>query len=194
MQQVVGGHAGCTGLSPLGRRQAEALRDRLAATGEVEADVFLSSILPRAVETARIIAPAVGGELRQDCDLCELHPGECDGLTWDEYRTRHGDIDVLGDPAAPISPGGESLTDFQDRVVGVLRRVVAEHADRTVVVVCHGGVVATSFVAFFDLPVDRAMGALVVVENTSLTEWVRRDDGRWWLVRHNDAAHLVGLE
>lgn len=185
---------GCTGLSPWGRTQAEALRDRLSETGEVEADVLLSSVMPRAVETAEIVAPALGGlPVRQHCDLCELHPGESDGLSWDEYRLNFGDVDMLADPHVPIAPGGESLAAFQARVVQALRAVAEEHAGRTVVVVCHGGVVATSFLTFFDLPVDRPMGAWIEVGNTSLTEWARDDAGRWRLIRHNDAAHLTGV-
>jgi probable phosphoglycerate mutase len=194
VDRVVGDHAGCTGLSPLGRRQAEALRDRLAGTGEVRADVLLTSVMPRAVETAEILAPALGGvPVEQRCELCELHPGESDGLAWDEYRRLYGGVDVAADPGAPVAPGGESLAGFQARGRQALRRVIDEHAGRTVAVVCHGGVVACSFLAFFDLPVDRPMPAFVQVENTSLTEWAQDDRGRWWLARHNDVAHLDGL-
>lgn len=194
VEQVVGGHRGCTGLSPLGRRQAEALRDRLAATGEVQADIVLASILPRAVETAAILAPVLGSlDVGQDCDLCELHPGESDGLGWDEYQARYG-VDMLADPLAPIAPGGESLRAFHERVARTLHRIAEEHAGRTVVVVCHGGVVASSFLAFFDLPLERPVEGEVRVENTAITEWVRSDGGRWRLIRHNDAAHLADLD
>lgn len=192
--QVVGGHAGCTGLSDLGRRQAEALRDRLARTGEVAADVLLASVLPRAVETAEIVAPALGGlPVEQDCDLCELHPGESDGITWEEYGRRYN-VDLAADPSTPIAPGGESLAAFHARVAKALRRIAEEHAGRTVVIVCHGGIVATSFLTFFELPHDRAMAAEVRVANTALTEWRRHDGGRWQLLRHNDAAHLADID
>src|SRR4051794_30023408 len=80
---VIAGIEGCTGLSDLGRRQAEALRDRLSAA-PIQVDVVRTSLLPRAIETAEIIAPALGGHLgpaERDCDLCELHPGACDGMT-----------------------------------------------------------------------------------------------------------------
>ena len=194
VERVVGGHRGCTGLSPLGRRQAEALRDRLAATSEVAADVVLASILPRAVETAAILAPALGGlDAGQHCDLCELHPGESDGLTWDEYQVRYG-VDMLADPLAPIAPGGESLAQFHERVTRTLRRLADEHAGSTVVIVCHGGIVASSFLTFFDLPPERPIEGDVRVENTAITEWARHDGSRWRLLRHNDAAHLAGLD
>src|SRR5437763_12698127 len=57
---VIGGPRGCTGLTDRGREQANALRDFLAVSGRVRADVLLSSVIPRAIETAEIIAPGLG--------------------------------------------------------------------------------------------------------------------------------------
>ncbi len=52
VDRVVGGHRGCTGLTDRGVRQAKALRDRLARTGELAgAAAVLTSVLPRAIET-----------------------------------------------------------------------------------------------------------------------------------------------
>ena len=88
---VIGGEKGCTGLTDRGRRQAAALRDHLARSGRVRADVLLVSVLPRAIETAEIIAPGLGLEIAgRECDLCEVHTGEADGLDWEEYRVRYG--------------------------------------------------------------------------------------------------------
>ncbi|TML43349.1 MAG: histidine phosphatase family protein, partial [Actinobacteria bacterium] len=79
VDSIVGGIKGCTGLAPDGRTQAERLRDRLLRTGELrDADAVYTSVLPRAIETAEIIAPGLGraGEApaKQDADLCELNP------------------------------------------------------------------------------------------------------------------------
>src|SRR4051812_23112762 len=58
---VVGGDRGCTGLSDEGRRQCGQLRERLLRTGELAGtDVVLTSVLPRAIETAELIAPGLG--------------------------------------------------------------------------------------------------------------------------------------
>src|SRR3979490_513751 len=108
VNHVIGGHAGCTGLSEHGRQQAEALRDRLLRTAELrDASVILTSVLPRAVETAEIIAPAIGAgalPIQRDCDLCELHPGESDGLDWVEFESRSEAPDWGADPHRPLSP------------------------------------------------------------------------------------------
>src|SRR6266851_5457719 len=63
---------GDRGLSPLGIRQAERLRDRLGATGEIAADVLIASTMHRAKETAEIIAPALGLPIEWDDDVQEL--------------------------------------------------------------------------------------------------------------------------
>ncbi len=191
-ERVVAGERGCRGLTELGRQQAQRLRDRLARTGELVADVLMASTLPRAVETAEIIAPALGvPEIVRDCDLCELHPGEADTLGWDEYRERYG-VDMATHPFEPMSPGGESLAEFILRVGRALTRLATEHEGRSVVVACHGGVVMGSMISFLGLPAQRPSGADLVVTNTSITEWER--DGRWRLVRYNDAAHLTATE
>ena len=54
----IAGRTGCAGLTAHGRRQAEALRDHLERSGRLVADVLLASVLPRAIETAEIIASA----------------------------------------------------------------------------------------------------------------------------------------
>lgn len=189
---VVGGARGCTGLSEEGVRQAERLRDRLLRTGELaDTDVVMTSVLPRAIETAEVIAPGLGRaatfEAKQDCDLCELHPGEADGLTWDEYRDRFGAVDMRSDPYAPMAPGGESLAEFVTRIGRTLHRIVDEHEGQKVVLVVHGGVIWGSARTFMNLPlrVPVALNA----SNTSLTEWSLSGD-HTELVRFNDAAHL----
>ncbi len=198
LEGVVAGERGCSGLSDLGRAQARLLRDRLARTGEVVADVLASSTLPRAIETAEIIAPALAGSMRQtpeivrDCDLCELHPGECDTLGWEEYAERYG-VDMLARPFEPMSPGGESLAEFDVRVGRALTALADEHEGRSVVVACHGGVVMGSMQCFLGLPVLPSAGFKLLVTNTSLTEW-ERCRGKWRLVRYNDAAHLAATE
>lgn len=196
VDQVVGGLKGCTGLSDLGRRQAAALRDRLASTGELAgADVLYASTLPRAVETAEILAPAFGGlAVRQDEELCELHPGEADGISWEDFRGRYGPGSWDTSFYRPMAPGAESWALFSARVGKVLTRLAADHAGRSVVVACHGGVIENSFRALGQLSL--APQFLLRIENTSVTEWERpadTDEDRWTLARFNDAAHIAGL-
>ncbi|HLM63198.1 MAG TPA: histidine phosphatase family protein [Acidimicrobiales bacterium] len=200
--RIVGGHKGCQGLSDLGRRQVQALRDRWDAGLELDDDpVLYASVMPRAVETATILAPALGGpQIAQDCDLCEHHPGEGDGLPWDEFDERYPVPESGWDVHMRRDPGGETWHEMAERVKAGLDRLVERHPGRTVVVACHGGVIVQSMIRWFGLEPgggrDRAWFSPV---NASVTEWrygpnpYGRRTAAWELVRFNDHAHLAGL-
>jgi broad specificity phosphatase PhoE len=192
---VIGGERGCGGLNPLGRRQAEALRDRLAADDGLDADVLVASTIPRAIETAEIIAPGLGFEtFSRHCDLCEVHPGAADGLEWVEYQTRYGGFNMQDEPDRLFAPEGESWNGFHVRVIGTLERIASEHAGQTVVAVCHAGVIQASMRVLFDIP-EPGRGSRLQPTNTGLTEWDHDPDrDRWTLRRFNDAAHLSGRD
>lgn len=197
VDQVVGGHEGCTGLSPHGRKQAAALRDRLRRTGELsDVAALYASVLPRAIETAEIMAPALGDlEVAQECGVCEIHPGEADGITWEEFKQRYGvPTRSPADRYRSWAPGAESWAMFVARVGASLLQLAERHAGHNVVIACHGGVIESSFVALGGLPIARPFD--LFVENTSMTEWVTADDdgGRWHLARYNDAAHLADAD
>jgi probable phosphoglycerate mutase len=189
------GHDTCTGLSEHGRAQAAALRDRLVETNELgNVSAVFTSVLQRAVETAEIIGAGLG-EIRpkQDCDWCEIHAGEAEGLTWAEFRERYNTETWLENPFQRRMPGSETWAEFYARSGARLRRVGTEHAGDEVVVVCHGGIIGASFVALADMGMRQAARLMAECTNTSLTEW-RYRGGEWRLVKYNDAAHLAGRE
>ena len=203
---VCGGPIGCTGLTDRGRSQVAVLADRLVETGELAgADALYASILPRAVETATILAPALapvddrgkGGEpptIVEECGFCELHPGDADGLDWSAFSERFGNPDWDTDPGRPIAPGGESWTGFVNRVADTLDAVAARHPGELVVVACHAGVVEASLLAKTPV-VDGLVGARMQLrtQHASLTTW-EVDGGRWKLIGYNDGAHHLGTE
>ncbi|HKS68846.1 MAG TPA: histidine phosphatase family protein [Ktedonobacterales bacterium] len=194
---TVAGPNGDKGLTPLGVRQAERLRDRLAATGEIAADVLIASTLRRAMQTAQIIAPALGGlPIVPDDDVQEMRVGDFDGLPWEQVKEQWADHRV--DPYRPLGPGGENWPRFHVRVAEALDRIVAEHAGKNVVVVCHGGVVDASFAYFFGLPTLAPGKSGLYTANTSITQWEEEPhDGfslRWRLVRYNDDLHVRDLD
>ncbi len=190
---VVGGPAGCRGLTAVGYAQVAALRDRLLRTGELrQASALYASVLPRATQTACIIAPAVGDgtvPVVQDCGLCELHPGEADGLTWFELATRYGTPDWDRDPSVPLAPGAESWSGFVVRAAAALEALADRHRGSQVVVACHGGVIEAAMVALLPTASSRPRLKLQTA-NASLTEWELGRFG-WRPLRYNDAAHLA---
>jgi probable phosphoglycerate mutase len=201
---IVGGHDGCRGLSERGRRQVTALRNRWTETGEVGGDpVLYASVMPRAVETAAILAPSLGlggAEIAQDCGLCEHHPGEGDGLSREEYDERYPYPETGWSPDLRRCPGDETWNEMAARVAESFEGLARRHRGRTVVVATHGGWIVQVAIRLLGIDPGRSHSrAWLGCANASITEWrrvaQRYDDTTsvWELTRYNDTAHLAGL-
>ena len=151
----------------------------------------LASTLPRAIETAEIIAPGLAIEtFDRACDLCEVHTGEADGLEWAEYGVRYGSFDMEAEPDRVFAPEGESWNSFHERVGQLLERIATEYEGQTVVAVCHAGVIMASMRLLLGMP-QPAPATRLHPSNTGLTEWEHDAElGRWSLHCFNDADHL----
>ena len=185
----------CGGLTDLGIRQAEALRDRLSVDSTLRPDRVLVSTMPRAVHTAEIIAGPTDHEPEQFADLMERTSGEAEGLTIAEYTDRYGKPPWT-DWENPLSPGGESGEEFSLRVRTALDRVAIEAMGTTVWVVCHGGVIMATAVNRWhgpDGPSGLGSIPLASPQNTSISEWIVDGTGSWRMARFNDQTHLVGV-
>lgn len=196
---VVGGDVGCVGLSELGRRQAEATRDRFLASGELgHVDALYSSTLPRAIETAEVLAPALGGlSIETMHDLREIDPGPViDGRPYVEVDADFPRPERIH-PYRNHVPEAEPWALFAARVGRALHHLAEAHAGQKIVVACHGGVIDVSFSAFHNRGID-TMSGVTRVTNCGITEWDHELDpseywvpaDTWTLVRHNDASHV----
>jgi len=194
VEPIVGGMNGDTGLTSLGVQQAEALRDQLAESREIAADILIASTLPRTRQTAEIIAPALGLPIVWEADVQEMRVGEADGMRLDAFAARYGVPDYERVPYRPLAPGGESWAQFLLRVGTTLHRIADEQSDKTVVIVCHGGVIDGSMICFFGMNTQAVPAADLHTHNTSITHWERRarpgKPPRWRLITYNDVAHL----
>ena len=191
MRRVVGGERTCTGLSPLGVRQAESLRDRVRREGPARLDALLTSTLPRAYETAAIVGSVLDVDYAErDPELVEHRPGDADGIAFAEFADRFEAFDLRAHPHRPLAPGGESLNDFHSRVIAAFGRIEERFGGGTVMVVCHGGVIDIMFRTYLGVGMHAPFDLWTL--NTSITEFVRGPE-RWMLRRYNDAAHLAGL-
>jgi probable phosphoglycerate mutase len=187
----IAGPKGCRGLTDLGRRQADALRDHLSATGRIEADALIASTLPRAIETAERIAPGLGLEVAgHEERLCEVHTGEADGMDWAAYNDRYGPFDMEAEPERPFAPGGESWNGFHRRVHATLEAIARQHAGKTVVAACHAGVIMASMRVLLGIG-HADISAQLRPDNTGVTTW-EHDDDRWTLRSYNEVVHLTG--
>ncbi len=185
------------GLTDRGVEQATRLRDRLVRD-EVRPDVVVTSSFRRALQTAMIVCGGLEVEPVVNHEMQEWRPGDdtevipvADAVgSWSRILAGH-DHDLR------ITPGSESHNEFLSRADQALLQLAEDHADKTVLVFTHGGVIGRSFVTFLGLP---ARSSLVGIRSlhTSITEWRRSPahpdpehaEPIWQLSRYNDVAHL----
>ena len=188
---LAGGPIGDGGLTALGRLQAEALRDRLATSHELDAaSALYTSTLPRAVQTGAIVRTALppGLEPVADDALCEISVGDGDGLKWAAFVSRFGAPDWERDPEALTAPGGESLIGFFERCSLATTRLVERHPGELVVLVVHGGFIEQVMKIYQGLEARVRMRPRI--ENCSMTE-IEFAPERRRLLRYNDRAPLA---
>ncbi|MGH7416243.1 MAG: histidine phosphatase family protein, partial [Candidatus Rokuibacteriota bacterium] len=155
-------------LSPLGVRQAEALR---RALGRRRIAHVYASPLERARHTAEIAMAGLGVPLTVVDDLRELSLGQWEGCTVEEIRTGPGDPYArwVRDPVQCPPPGGEPLPEVQARVVSAVAQIGSTHPDgENVLIVSHGGVISALLAHWLGLPLSSIWR--LTIANCSLSE------------------------
>jgi broad specificity phosphatase PhoE/ribonuclease HI len=123
-------------LTDLGRRQADAAAEYVAARGGIAA--VITSPLQRAHDTAATVAKALSLDVVVDDDLIETDFGAWEGLTFGEAAERDPQLHrnwLRDTTVAP--PDGESFGSVRTRVERARNRILAEYPEATVLVVSH---------------------------------------------------------
>lgn len=180
-------------LTDLGRRQADAIGERLAGW---TIDAVHSSPMQRAHDTGRAIAG------HHDLDVT-LHPTLQEVDLWGALDQDRPLIDAVGgeDELLPILreanrtrrwdayPHGEDRAGFRSRVVTTLESIAAAHDGDRVVVTCHGGVINAYLAHLWGSDLDQ----LVTVHHTSIST-VRVSGDHRRVVQVNDYAHVLPFQ
>jgi alpha-ribazole phosphatase len=135
-------------LNETGRKQAQALAERLAAE---QFDAIYSSDLQRAAETANIICES---QIHADTRLREVSFGDWEGLTYDEIKAKHPETLAAweADIFKNAPPNGETLEGLAARVQSMLDELREKHQDQRILIVAHGGVLQTLICLALKLP------------------------------------------
>jgi probable phosphoglycerate mutase len=160
-----------TELNAEGQRQAEALGRSLA--GRRFAAIWTSD-LPRAYQTADLVAAAVGAPVHRSPGLRERSFGPYEGLTGAEVNA--------GRMAAGLPPTND-LTDWVGvpgvegddvvwaRLSATLRELSGRYVGDDVLVVTHGGIVARAVFHVLGIPADRPRRFSVANGIVAVLQW-----------------------
>ena len=138
-------------LTDLGRRQAEAIGEKLKTELGGENAILYSSDLLRAKETAEIIGEKIGVIPVLRRELRERNLGKCCGksVQWlrEHLECREETVDDR------LFSDAESRRDEWNRLKPFFDELMAR-GDKNVIVVSHGDLLSAFFAMFLDLPVE----------------------------------------
>ncbi len=191
-----------TDLTDLGRAQALAAAEVLATRQPL---LIVSSDLRRAADTAATLGQCCELPVRTDSRLRETHLGDWQGLTHEQVDAGSPGARYAWREDATWAPhGGESRIDVADRSVPLVEELVADEpdwgrddADRPVVLVAHGGLIAALTAALLELPVENwpAFGGMGNASWAQLSAHAGADaafaDLRWRLDVWNASAQVA---
>lgn len=137
-------------LSPLGRRQSEALAEALS---RFEIEAVYASPLKRAYETAEPVAAALGLPICTDERLMEINAGVLQGLRWEEVRQQHPVEAARWASLEPdfVIPGGESRRQVMHRGQAALE-AIRETGHQRAVVIAHGTLLGCALCGLLHIP------------------------------------------
>lgn len=178
-------------LSEAGRRQAEALGERLRQTTFARA---VASPLLRAKETAELALGQQSDKLQLDPALMEIAHGEWEGRLASEIREIHPEIQRAWReaPHTVTLPGGESFQQVLDRAWPAFERACTGLGEEeTLLLVTHDGVNRVLLCRVLGLPLERVWAFRQAPTCLNLLEGPGPD--RLAVVRLNDATHINPL-
>lgn len=175
-------------LNTTGREQAAQLAARMA-TVDPTFEALYSSDLQRAHITAEPISAELGLRIRTEPGLRERGFGVLEGLDLariDELAPEAAAARKSRDPLRPIE-GGESLGQFQARVISTINDLAQRHVNEHILAVTHGGVLDIIWRHASGVPLDGPRP--VPLLNASINR-IGIDGRQWQVLEWGNIVHL----
>lgn len=173
-------------LNKLGMQQGQAVANALEGTG---VDAVVTGPLSRALETARPIAGSHGLELEVDAAFNDIHYGELEGTSDDDFKDRFPDLHRAWTetPHRVRFPGGEDLEAVRSRALARVQELASIPGRGVTVVVTHRVVIKVLVMGMLGWGLEHFWD--LVFTNGSISE-LQQEDGAWRPLRLNDMEHL----
>ena len=174
-------------LSAEGHAQAAALGRNLALD---HVDAIYASDLTRAMETAAPLAKRFGLEVISDPLLRELNFGAWEGRNFNDVNAENPNSmkNFYTDPEQADIPESEPFPEFQRRVAGRVREIVAQERGKRIVIVSHGASIRILLADILAMPI-RSIWHISQL-NTAVNKIRFEDDGFAIVTLMNDTSHL----
>jgi len=174
-------------LTDKGHLQAMRVAERLTDT---DMDVIYSSNLKRTMQTAAYIAEKKGLTVNTSENLREINGGDWEDVAWTELEQKWPDEYEAWEnqPHKLKMPNGESMAEFQTRLLDEVMSIIKRHEGKNVCIVTHGTAIRAMICHFRSCTLEE-MVDVEWCDNTAITI-IDYEDGIFNIVTEGDSSHL----
>lgn len=173
-------------LTKSGVEQAEQLAETIHNR---EFDILLTSDLGRTRHTTEIVNKHLGLKPIEEKSLRERAYGIMEGLTRDEVKNNFREVydAYMNRDHTYAIPCGESLVDFNRRVIEGIDAIIRAYKGKNILIVAHGGVLDCVIRKIFDI--ELFSERTFTIFNTSVNTFSVQGD-KWVLEEWGNIEHL----
>ncbi|MGL4774722.1 MAG: histidine phosphatase family protein [Clostridium sp.] len=175
-------------LTSLGKKQAEALRERIK---EVDIDVIYTSPIGRAFETAQILKGNKNVEVVVHNGLKEFNFGLWEGMMTkeieqhEEYKEQF--FNLYNKPNKYVAFGGENLKEVKKRAYSAINDILGKYEGKNILIVTHGMTIKL-LMLLFENSEDEEKFSTTVMGQASLTK-VEVENKEYKVIFKDDKSH-----
>jgi alpha-ribazole phosphatase len=176
-----------SGITEKGHLQAKRVAERLVS---MDVDVIYSSSLKRTMQTASYISEALKLPVITSDRLKEINGGDWEDVPWEQLQERWPDEYEAWEkrPYEHRMPNGESMDEFQNRLINEVMRIIRLNEGRSILVVTHGTAIRAMLCHFRDCTLEEMIN-VAWCDNTAITI-IDYENGKFSTVIEGDATHL----
>lgn len=153
-------------------------------------DLLFSSSSLRTVQTANYIARVKNLFINEDKNLREINGGDWEGKMWSELPSLWPEAVYTWNNCLHKHqmPNGESVTEFQNRIVTAFNKISKRHQDKNICIVTHGLAIKVLLCHIYEYEVER-MEQIIWFDNTAITV-IESNKGKYKVLNEGDIFHL----
>jgi len=170
-----------------GHKQAKLAAEKLA---DVKIDVLYSSSLKRTLQTAEYISRVKNLPIVRTDKLKEINGGDWEGVKFDELPVKYPESNYTWEnkPHEHVMPNGETMVEFQARLVDEVKNIILQNQGKKVCIVTHGTAIKALMCYFQGLPLEEML-YIPWYDNTSISI-IDCEDSKYEVISEGDASHL----
>lgn len=177
-----------TDITPLGRRQLEALHRRFE---DIPLDTVYSSPLCRAFKTAQAVTFGKGIPIIKEDGLTEISGGAIENMSFPDIYKKYPGIEYIWQcsPQDFAAPQGETMRSVYDRIWKTVKKIAADNCGKTVAAATHGAAIRCLVCRVLKGDIEK-LNEIPWSDNTAVTKLIFDDELNCSAEFVNDTSHL----